>query len=186
MRYPYSLITIGASAGGLQPVIDIISKLPLNQHVFVVFIPHLFATHKSNLRGILSKSTAIPVKWAEQGEKLKPGQIYLLPENKFMTVSDGILKLRHRKPTEVINHAIDIFLTSAAADAKDKAICIILSGGGDDGLSGAQEIHKHRGLVIVQDPKTAAFPFMPNAIIAHNSPDAVLSPKDIAILIANF
>ncbi|WP_222539108.1 chemotaxis protein CheB [Pedobacter polysacchareus] len=186
MEYPYSLITIGASAGGLRPVIEIISKLPSHKHAFIVFVPHLFASHKSNLNTILAKFTSMCVKKAEQGEHLKPDRIYLLPENKIMTVKDGCLLLRERKPNEIINKAIDIFLSSAALDAKNKAICIILSGAGNDGLLGAQEIHKHHGLVIVQDPKTAEFPYMPEAIISGDSPDAILTPEEIAKLIVNY
>ncbi len=186
MEYPYSLITIGASAGGLRPVIEIISKLPSHQHAFVVFISHLYAAHKSKLNIILSKFTTLKVEWAKHGERLKPDLIYLLPENKIMTVKDGCFVLRDRKPEEIVNNAIDIFLSSAALDAKSKAICIILSGGGRDGLAGAREIHKNNGLVIVQDPDTTEFPFMPNAIIAGDNPDAILSPADIAVLIADF
>lgn len=186
MEYPYSLVIIGASAGSLRPIIEIISRLPVKQHAFIVFIPHLFAKHKSNLNTILKKFTSLDVKWAEQGEALTIDHIYLLPENKFMTVKDGCLVLRDRKAEEVINKAIDIFLSSAAVDARKKAICVILSGGGDDGMRGAREIHRHHGVVIVQDPKTAEFPFMPNAIISGDNPDAILSPREIAALINNF
>ena len=183
--YQHSLITIGASAGGLRPVMEIISSLPSRAHAFVVFISHLHAAHPSQLNKILSKFTTLSVKWAEENEKLQPDHIYLLPVNKMMTVKDGHFVLRDRRPDEIINKAIDIFLSSAAQDAKSKAVCVILSGSGQDGLLGAREIHKNHGLVIVQDPKTAEFPFMPKAIITGDSPDAVLSPASIAALIRN-
>jgi two-component system chemotaxis response regulator CheB len=185
MNYPYSLITIGASAGGLRPVAEIISRLPSQQHIYVVFIPHLYAENGSKLDSVLSKFTKLPVKWAENGEMLHPDVIYLLPQNKMMTVENGCFLLRDRKPDEIINQAIDLFLKSAALDAKNKAICVILSGGGQDGLLGAKEIHKQHGLVIVQEPNTAQFPFMPNAVIAADHPDYILSPEDIATIITH-
>ena len=96
-----------------------------------------------------------------------------------MTLQDGLLNLRDRRPDEIINRAIDIFFFSLALDAKEKSIGILLSGGGNDGLLGSKEIGKNHGVIIVQDPQTAEHPYMPNAIIEYNLPDAILSPDEM-------
>lgn len=91
--------------------------------------------------------------------------------------------LRERGQNELINNAINIFLTSLA---KDKAIAIILSGTGQDGLYETEEIISNKFLVIVQDTKTALFQFMPNSIIEYGHPDYVLFPEDIIQKICDF
>jgi chemotaxis response regulator CheB len=96
-----------------------------------------------------------------------------------MTLKNGHLILRQRKPEEIINYAIDTFFISLALDAKEKAIGVILSGNGNDGLLGSKEIKKNDGLIIVQDPYTAESPGMPNAIIESDMPNAILAPEEI-------
>lgn len=183
MVYDFSVIAIGSSAGGIAPLIEIVSQLPADIQAAVVLVPHLHAKHKSELDLVLSKYTAIPVVKVEHQLPLKPQTIYLLPEDKMMILKDGLLLLRDRRSDEIINNAIDIFFSSVALDAKDKAIGVILSGGGHDGLSGANHIHERNGLVIVQNPKNAEFPYMPSSVIEKDDPDYILTPSAIADII---
>lgn len=69
---------------------------------------------------------------------------------------------------------------SLALDAEEKAIGVVLSGGGKDGLLGSMEIEKNNGVIIVQYPRTAEHPFMPNSIVVNDMPDAILSPDEIS------
>ncbi|AMR32460.1 hypothetical protein A0256_14010 [Mucilaginibacter sp. PAMC 26640] len=72
-----------------------------------------------------------------------------------MTLQNGVLLLRDRRPEEIINHAIDIFFTSLALDANERAIGMILSGGGNDGLSGSKKIGESKGFDFIKYPYTA-------------------------------
>jgi two-component system CheB/CheR fusion protein len=82
-----------------------------------------------------------------------------------------------RRSNEIVNNAIDIFSSSLAIDAKEKAIGIVLSGCWQDGLSGVRQIAINRGLVMVQDPETAEFPYIPNSIVKQEHPDYILSKR---------
>ena len=180
MTYDFFIVAIGSSAGGLPPLKEVFAALPVQANAAFVVVPHLTANYKSNLDNILSKYTRMPIVWASHKLRLQQGIIYLLPEGKIMTIKDGHFMLRERHAQEVVNNAIDVFFSSLAEDAKEKAIGIILSGGGNDGIIGVKHISSNRGLVIVQDPKTAEFPYMPSSIIKLEHPDFILSPKEMA------
>lgn len=180
MTYDFFIVAIGSSAGGLPPLKEVFSALPVKTNAAFVLVPHLRANYKSNLDIILSKYTCIPIVYASHKLRLKKGIIYLLPEGKVMTVKDGHFMLRKRHAHEVINNAIDIFFFSLAEDAKEKAIGIILSGGGNDGIIGVKHISSNLGLIIVQDPETAEFPYMPRSIVKLDHPDYILFPNEIA------
>jgi len=179
IKYDFWVVAIGSSAGGLQPLIKMLNGLAESTKATFIIIPHLLRTGKSNLDYLLSKHSKMPAIRAVHGMPLEPQKIYILPENKVMTLKNGFLILRDRRPDEIINHAIDTFFTSLALDAKKKAIGIVLSGGGNDGLSGSKEIKRNNGVIIVQDPQTAEHPDMPNAIIACDMPNAILPPEEI-------
>ena len=164
----------------MQPLVKMINNLAENTKAAFIIIPHLLRNGKSNLDFLLSKHSKMPAIKATNGMPLKPQKIYILPESKVMTLKNGHLILRDRRPDEIINHAIDTFFMSLALDAKEKAIGVILSGGGNDGLLGSKEIEKNNGVIIVQDPQTAEHPNMPNAIIESDTPNAILSPEEIS------
>jgi len=180
MKNDFWIVAIGSSAGGLQPLVKMINNLAENTKAAFIIIPHLLRNGKSNLDFLLSKHSKMPAIKATNGMPLKPQKIYILPESKVMTLKNGHLILRDRRPDEIINHAIDTFFMSLALDAKEKAIGVILSGGGNDGLLGSKEIEKNNGVIIVQDPQTAEHPNMPNAIIESDTPNAILSPEEIS------
>jgi len=180
MTYDFFIVAIGSSAGGLPPLKELFSALPVKANAAFVLVPHLTANYKSNLDIILSKCTRIPVVWVSHKLRLKKRIIYLLPEGKVMTVKAGHFMLRERQAQEVVNNTIDIFFSSLAEDAKEKAIGIILSGGGNDGIIGVKHISSNLGLIIVQDPETAEFPYMPRSIVKLEHPDFILSPKEMA------
>ncbi|WP_259065928.1 chemotaxis protein CheB [Mucilaginibacter sp. X4EP1] len=180
IKYDFWVVAIGSSAGGLQPLIKMIYSLPENANATFVIIPHLLRAGKSQLDFLLSKHSKMPTIRAAHRMPIEPQKIYILPEGKLMTLKNGRLILRERQPEEIINYAIDTFFMSLASDAKEKAVGVILSGNGSDGLEGSKEIEKNNGIVIVQDPQTAESPGMPNAIIQSDTPNAILAPEEIS------
>ena len=179
LKYDFGVVAIGSSAGGLQPLIKMVNNLAENAKATFIIIPHLLRNGKSQLAFLLSKHSKIPAIRAAHGMQLVPQKIYILPEGKVMTLKNGCLILRERRSEEIINNAIDTFFMSLALDAKEKAIGVILSGNGNDGLLGSKEIEKNNGVIIVQDPCTAESPGMPNAIIENDMPNAILAPEEI-------
>jgi len=180
MKYDFKVIAIGSSAGGLDPMKKIIGLLPVDINAAIVIISHLPAKKPSNLKKILERFTEIPVVKVMDTLKIEKGHIYVLGEGVMMMMGDGGLVVRPRGEDEVINKAIDHFFLSMAADAGSSGIGVILSGAGYDGVEGAKAIENENGLVIVQQPYTAQFPLMPQALIANDHPDYVLTPGEIA------
>lgn len=179
MTYTFKVIAFGISAGGMPPLKEILSTLPADMHAAIVIIPHLYPHYRSQLDQILTREIARPVLRISTGMRIQPGNIYTLPEGQVLSLHNGQFKLSPRDEDEKINKAIDHFFLSLAADAKDQAIGVILSGAGYDGIEGAKAIEDEKGIVIVQDPETAQFPLMPQGLIAFDHPDYVLTPEEI-------
>jgi chemotaxis response regulator CheB len=177
----FYVVAIGASAGGTEALTTFFKKVPVNQHIAFVVVPHLKAEYRSYLDEILGRVTSIPVIRVTEKTLVVPGHIYLLTEDRMMTVKGDYLKVRKRKPDEIANKAIDILLTSLAVSFEDKAIAIILSGMGNDGVKGVQAIHHYGGITFVQDPATTLYTSMPEEAIRIDHPVAILPPEQLAI-----
>ncbi|MFD2969069.1 chemotaxis protein CheB [Sphingobacterium bambusae] len=162
------VVGIGASAGGLEAIHDLFDRIPSQIEVSFVLIQHLSSDYKSLLVELVSKHTHMQVIEAAENQLVKPSCVYVIPNDKFITIRKGRLHLE-KKGDKVPNNAIDNFLISLAENSKSKAIAIILSGTGSDGTLGIEAIKEHGGLVIAQDPQTAKFDSMPiNAIKSGN------------------
>ena len=114
---------------------------------------------------------------AQDGMPVEKNCIYLIPSKKIMTIQDGMLRLKDKIRDHLPNTAIDIFFESLAKEKGKKAIGIILSGTGTDGTKGVEAIKNNGGVVIVQDPITAAFDGMPNSAVSSGYADLILPPE---------
>jgi len=173
---PY-IVAIGASAGGLEAIHDFFDNMPVNGNLSFIIIQHLSPDYKSLLVELVSKHTNMKVFEAQHNVLVEKHCVYVIPNDKLLTIEEGRLQLSNKKIEKAPNTAIDIFLSSLAKDRGEKAIAVILSGTGTDGTKGAREIHQNGGLVIVQDPISAKFDGMPNSAIAAGYADFILSPE---------
>ncbi|MCD6010219.1 MAG: chemotaxis protein [Flavipsychrobacter sp.] len=173
----FYIVAIGASAGGLDAIQELFNNMPGNTGFGFVLIQHLSPDHKSLLREILAKHTSMQLFEAEDGMKVNPNCIYIIPSKKTMTIKDCMLVLKDKDVNRLPNNAIDVFFESLAADYGGKAAGIILSGTGTDGSRGIEAIKSKGGLIIVQDPMTAAFDGMPNSAIQTGCTDLILPPE---------
>jgi chemotaxis response regulator CheB len=178
------IVAIGASAGGTEALTSFFKNIPVNNHIAFVVIPHLKTGYRSYLDEIIGKVTALPVIRVTENTTVLSGKIYLLAEDRMMTIKGNHLYVRQRRPEEIINRAIDIFLTSLAAEFKKKAVAVILSGMGNDGVKGVQAINYYEGLVLIQDPSTTCYKSMPNEAIRINHTVEILPPEQLAIRLA--
>ncbi len=105
-----------------------------------MIISHLQATARSKLDTILAGWTSMPVTWMEHGGHLQPDHVYLLPPGKMATLGRDGFCLRDRSPEEKINRSVTIFFSSLADYAENRAIGVILSGNGGDGLEGVRKL----------------------------------------------
>ena len=176
---PFPLAAIGASAGGLEAITALLNHLPPKTGIAYVYIQHLDPNHESNLSSILARQTKMPVTEAIDNVKIKPDHLYVIPPNKEMSVTDGVLTVSPRPSSPYSNMPINRFFISLAEKYKESAIGIILSGTATDGTIGLKAIKTEGGLTFVQDD-SAQFQSMPKSAISEGAVDLVLSPKQMA------
>src|SRR5688572_8324940 len=136
------IIGIGASAGGLEAIHEFFDHMPETANMSFVIIQHLSPDYKSLLVELVSRHTHMKVYEAEDKLQIRKNCIYVIPNNKMITVRNNHLMLEEKKQTQAPNNAIDIFLWSLASEKKKHGIAIILSGTGSDGTKGIEEIKK--------------------------------------------
>ncbi len=180
----FPVVGIGASAGGLEALRELLEALPANTGMAYVLILHLSPGHKSQLAEILSKNTSMPVTEASNNLQINPNNVYVIPPNAGISISDGSITLEPIKRSNGPPLPIDGFLRSLAEHRKNTAIGVLLSGTGSDGTKGLQEIKTEGGLTFAQKPETAKFPEMPRNAIAQDAVDYVLTLGEIAAKLA--
>ena len=173
------IVGIGASAGGLEAIIAFFENVPEDSGLSFVLIQHLSPDYKSMMPDLLAKHTNMDVIEVTNNLTVKPNCIYPIPTNKNITIQNGKLQLKDRPDPKLLNLPINIFFKSLAEDQGEKAVGVILSGSGSDGTIGIESIKQHDGLVIVQDPKTAAFENMPVSAMGSGLVDIVSHPAQM-------
>ena len=173
------IVAIGASAGGLEAIHEFFDNTGENSSVSFIVIQHLSPDYKSLLVELVSKHTHMKVFEAEHDMQVQRNCVYVIPNNKLMTIRDGRLRLSEKSVDKGPNTAIDTFLFSLAKDKGGYGIAIILSGTGSDGTRGAEAIKRAGGLVLAQEPTSAKFDGMPNSIIGSGNADFILPPQEM-------
>lgn len=168
------LIAIGASAGGLPALIEVLGGVD-PEFPTVVVVQHLDPRHKSHLADLLSNRTRKRVKEAEDGEALLPRTVYIGPPDEHLLVSKGKLQLAHSRLIHFSRPSIDLLFGSVAAIYGDRSIAVILSGSNRDGADGIAAIKRAGGITMAQDPTTAEYRIMPQAAIDTGCVDLVVS-----------
>ena len=144
--------------------------------VSYVIIQHLSSDFKSRMLELLGRHSKLAVKEAENGMRVLCNEVYLIPNDKFMTICEGSLYLTNKEDVKGPHLTVNAFFNSLAADFGEKAIGIVLSGLGSDGTEGVRAIKKAGGMVIARNPATSAFGSMPSNAIATGMVDFVLEP----------
>lgn len=175
----FPVVGVGASAGGLEAFTHLLRALPENPGMAFVLVPHLDPTHESAMTELLSRATRMPVFQVQDGIRLRPNQVYVIPPGQDMTISDGVLRLARRERAG-LHMPIDTFFRSLAADLRSNAIGVILSGTASDGTLGVAAIKDEGGITLAQDSKSAKYDGMPNSAVASGCIDLVLPPERIA------
>ena len=178
----FPVVAIGASAGGLEAMMELLKYLPPDTGMAFIYVQHLSPDHKSMLTEILSKKTKMKVQEIDDMDKIKPDNVFVIPYNKGIEVTDGHIKLIPRSESSAAI-SIDILFSSLAYAQKERVIGIILSGSASDGTVGIKDIKHEGGLTFAQDD-TAKFTSMPHSAIAAGVVDFILSPKEIALELA--
>ncbi|PHN06122.1 CheR family methyltransferase [Flavilitoribacter nigricans] len=175
-----AIVAIGASAGGVSALKTFFENVSPEWPFCYVVIQHLSSEHKSQMKEILQKCTTLPIVQVNEESTLQKGYIYLIPPGKLLNLSDREkleVSLRPDKPD--INKAINFFFVTLGKVLKERAVGVILSGTGSDGLEGVKAIKDNGGFVIVQHPEQAEFDGMPLSAISAIEPDDILPVEKI-------
>jgi two-component system CheB/CheR fusion protein len=180
------VVGIGASAGGLEAIREMLTEArPENNLAFVV-IQHLDPNHESLLAELLSRHTELTVRQVSGGEKVEAGNVYIIPPGHGLSIKDSVLNLTDFAQPRGLRRPIDDFFESLALDQGRFAACVILSGTGADGSAGLRAIKEHGGLCVVQDPRTAKYEGMPTSAQGTGLVDFVRRPGEIVEAIQQF
>ena len=173
----FYIVGIGASAGGLEAFEAVFRNMPENPGMAFVLVPHLDPTHTSILPQLVQKCTHMKVMQVEDGLRILPNTVYIVPPNKDLAILHGTLQLIDPTGTRAVRLPINYFFRSLAQDRGEKAICIVLSGMGTDGALGLRAIKEELGMAMVQAPETAKYDSMPRSAIETGLVDYVLPPE---------
>jgi two-component system CheB/CheR fusion protein len=182
-RKPSFIVGIGSSAGGLEALKELFQHVPADSGMGFVLVPHLDPTTKSIMHELLGKYTEMPVMQVEDATTVEAGKVYIIPPDRIMQIEDGILYIDEYREQRGQRHPIDYFFRSLARDQKDRAIGIILSGTGSEGVVGIKDIKGQGGFVIVQDPNSAKFDGMPLSSLNTGLVDKTSKPQEIPELL---
>ncbi len=174
------VVGIGASAGGLEAITELLSGLEDTPGLALLVVQHLDPTHGSMLSQILADKVDMPVHEAVDGQLIEPNHVYVIAPNTSMIVEKRHLRIRERNKRATSPLPVDKLFNSMAHDLGTDAIGVLLSGSGSDGSLGLRAIRDKGGVTFAQDEASARFISMPGAAVTLGGVDYVLAPHAIA------
>jgi two-component system chemotaxis response regulator CheB len=179
---PLKVIALVSSVGGMDALTRVLRPLPMDFPAAIVALQHLSPDRRSTLAETLERRTALRVVRAEDGEMLAASSVYVVPEGRHMLVlPDGSISLIVSGATPPNRPSADLLLTTLAVSLRSEVIAVVLSGGGNDGATGATAVHDLGGVVIAADEASSQQFSMPEATIGReNAVDHVVHVDDIA------
>ena len=177
------VVVVGASAGGLEAVRELVAGLPADFPAAVLIVIHTSPTGPNMLAEILSRGSALPVSTASDGETLRPGHIYVARPDHHLLLDDGHLAVKRGPRENRYRPSVDALFRSAAYTHGDAVIGVVLSGMLDDGTSGLWTVKRLGGVSVVQTPGDALYDSMPQSALDNVDVDYVLPAPSIGPLL---
>lgn len=175
---PRDIVVIGASAGGVEALQDIVRNISKDYMGTIFIVLHTRAYHKSKLPEILSSIGPLKAEFAIDDEVIRKGHIYIAPSDYHLLVEDSHMLVRKGPKENLFRPSIDALFRSVAYTYGPRAVGIILSGLLEDGTSGLWTIKRRGGIAIIQKPSEALFPSMPNKALEHVDADYIVSAHE--------
>lgn len=182
----FSVVGMGASAGGLAGLKTFFDHMPDETGLAFVVVMHLSPEHQSHLPELLQIHTNMTVTQVAQTMEILPNHVYVIPPNRNLSAIDTHLRLVPLEESRQQRAPIDHFFRTLAVTHRNKAIGIVLSGTGADGAVGLKKIKEEGGLAIVQDPVEAEYDSMPQSAIATGLVDLILPVAAMPAQIQDF
>ncbi len=176
-------IVIGASAGGVPTLQEVVSKLPADLPAPVFVVLHIPPAVASSIPIILSHAGRLPAIHPDDGAKIKAGFIYVAPPDHHLLIEHGSIAVKKGPKENRFRPSIDALFRSAAYVYGPSAIGVILSGMLDDGTSGLWSIKRAGGTAVIQQPEQAQCDVMPRSALAYVEPDYLVPSTEMGALL---
>jgi two-component system CheB/CheR fusion protein len=176
---PVPVVGIGASAGGLDPICELLAAVPPSSGFAFIVVQHLDPHHKGMLPELLQRVTAMKVTEVADGMEVLADHVFVIPPNHNLGFRGGRLALLPPNTGLGVRLPIDSFFSALAAFGREHAVGIILSGMGADGTLGLTAIRDNGGLTMAQAPESARFDPMPLSAIGAEVVDIVTPPASM-------
>lgn len=181
----HPIIVLGASAGGLAPLKEILRGLPPDFPASLFVVVHMPRKPAVDYADGLQRASPLPLAWAQNGESIRPGRVYVAPPNRHLLLKRECVRVLFGARENRVRPAADVLFRSAAVAHGAGVVGVVLSGYQDDGAAGLWMIKQCGGATVVLDPATAEAPSMPReAIVRAQGVDFVLPAADIADVLA--
>jgi two-component system chemotaxis response regulator CheB len=179
------VIVIGASAGGVMTLIDLFPQLSALRAQRLAVVLHRSPVFEGRLPEVLGRHSALPVVEPEDGAFWQPGRIYVAPRDHHMVAdAGGMLRLTRGPRQHYTRPAVDPLFVSVARVCGPRAVGVVLTGMGDDGVSGLIAINQAGGVTLVQSPAEAPHPSMPRNAIARDHVGASVTVSEMPGILA--
>jgi len=162
---PYSIVAIGTSWGGLTAMSKLLGDLPADFPVPIVVVQHRSKDSDRLLAQLLQDATDLEVCEIDDKDLLQAGKVHVAPADYHVMIERGYLSLTIEAPVRYSRPSIDVMFVSAGDSYGKEAIGVVLTGANEDGSKGLAHIVKRGGKALVQSPKTAEIPVMPEAAL---------------------
>jgi two-component system, chemotaxis family, protein-glutamate methylesterase/glutaminase len=177
-----NIVVVGGSAGAYRALEGLVTSLPATLEAALFVVLHVQPTDQNWLADRLARLTPLKVR-APVDEPISNGQLYVATPDKHLMLSSGRVYTTRGPRENLWRPAIDVLFRTAAVSHASRVIGVLLSGELDDGTSGLQAIKACGGLTVVQSPKTAAYPTMPDVALANTQIDHCVDAEELAPLI---
>jgi two-component system chemotaxis response regulator CheB len=181
---PVEIVAIGVSTGGPNALAEVVPRLPASLPVPVVIVQHMPPIFTKLLAERLSSKSQIRVEEGQPGQTLEPGQAWVAPGDFHMAVERGkagVHLITHRQPPEnSCRPAVDVLFRSVAEVYGPRALGVVMTGMGQDGLRGSERIREAGGRVLAQDEATSVVWGMPGFVAQAGLAEKVLPLNQIA------
>ena len=182
-RQRRDIIVVGASAGGIEALLQLLARLPATLPAAIAVVVHLRPTSESSLPSVLARVTPLTVVAAADNAAFEHGLVHVGIPDQHLLFIDHAIGLKRDAKEHFHRPAVDPLFRSAARVYGERVAGVILSGSGFDGVLGALAIKARRGIVLAQDPAEARHSSMPRAAMTRNVVDAVLAIDQLAVVL---
>ncbi|MEX0686437.1 MAG: chemotaxis protein CheB [Balneolales bacterium] len=177
------IVVIGASAGGVDILIELAKSLPEDFAATLFIVLHIPPYSPSRMPELLSKAGPLTAIHPKDGEVVKKGMIYIAPpDHHLLCEGDHVIISKGPKENR-FRPSVDALFRSSAYTYGPRVVGVVLTGALNDGTSGLWSVKRMGGVAIVQDPDDAPFPHMPANVLEYVEPDHLVPASEIAALL---